>query len=69
MARSACPKCGATHFEAKEAEPVGAQFKLVFVQCKSCGAVVGVTEFYNLGVKLDKMQRKLSDIADKLGVR
>ncbi|MCV2359645.1 hypothetical protein LNV08_11760 [Paucibacter sp. TC2R-5] len=62
MALSTCPKCPSHAFEMKEAEPNGSKFKLMFVQCASCGAVVGVTDYFNTSSLLDK-------IADKLGIR
>ena len=50
-------------FEMREAPSVrGSQFKLMFVQCVSCGAVVGVTDYYNIG-------NLLHELATKLGVR
>ncbi len=62
MAQSTCVKCGNHRFETAETEPKGSAFKLVFVQCSSCGGVVGVTEYYNTGSMLEK-------IAEKVGVR
>lgn len=49
MAISTCPKCDNTCFEIVEHSPIGSNFKLMFIQCNQCGAVVGVTDFYNLG--------------------
>ncbi len=62
MAQSTCVKCGNHRFELKEAEPDKAAFKLMFVQCTSCGGVIGVTEYHNIGALVHKM-------AEKLGVR
>jgi predicted nucleic-acid-binding Zn-ribbon protein len=59
MALSTCVKCGHHFFEVSEAEPNGSQFKLMFVQCASCGGVVGVTEYYNAGAMLEKLAKKL----------
>ena len=59
MAISTCVKCANTQFEIKEAEPRGSSFKLMFVQCTSCGGVVGVTDFLNIGAKLEFIQKKL----------
>ena len=45
-AMSTCIKCGHHDFELKkkEAEPKGSNFEFYFVQCSSCGGVVGVGE-------------------------
>jgi hypothetical protein len=61
MARSTCIKCGGHGFEVSEAEPMGSEFKLFFVQCSTCGGVVGVTDYYNIGATLHL-------IAEKLGI-
>ncbi len=62
MATATCPKCDSRRFELSTAEPKGAKYKMTFVQCSSCGAVVGVTDYYSVPSLLEK-------IADKLGVR
>lgn len=62
MAMSTCPKCNDHRFEIVETEPHSSRFKLLFVQCMGCGAVVGVLEYRNIGWLLDK-------IAAKLGIR
>ena len=56
---STCVKCGSTIFETKEATPRGSNFKLIFVQCVSCGGVVGVTEFFNIGALIQTLAKKL----------
>ena len=59
MVRSKCPKCDNTRFEVVEHSPSGSNFKLMFIQCASCGSVVGVTEYYNAGALLHKIMKKL----------
>jgi predicted nucleic-acid-binding Zn-ribbon protein len=59
MAISTCVKCDGKRFEVKEASLTGSNFKYYFVQCASCGGVVGVTEFYNIGALLKKVASKL----------
>lgn len=59
MAISKCPKCDSTFFEIKEAEPRNSSFKIMFIQCSSCGAVVGVTDYYNTSTLLVKIAKKL----------
>lgn len=42
MAKSKCLGCGSTNFEAQVNVPTGSNFKIVYIQCASCGGVVGV---------------------------
>ena len=62
MARSKCPSCGGYRFEVQEASPLRAAYKVMFIQCTSCGTVVGTTDYYNIPALLGQ-------IAKKLGVR
>jgi len=59
MAASTCPKCGNSFFETVEKEPRNSNFKLLFVQCSSCGAVVGVMDFWNIGQLIHVLAKKL----------
>jgi len=59
MARSTCPKCSSTSFEMVVAEPKGSAFKVYFIQCALCGAVVGMTEYYHVPTLLGKIATKL----------
>lgn len=57
---STCIKCGGTSFELKVQDKIkGARFKYSFIQCASCGGVVGVTEFFNTAGMLDLIAKKL----------
>jgi len=62
MATSRCPKCGYTQFELKEANIRGSVYRMYFVQCTLCGAVVGLAPFQNTAALLQQL-------ADKLGVK
>lgn len=59
MANSTCVKCGSTSFEIMENSPSGSNFKFMFVQCSSCGGVVGVMDYYNIGKLLEILGKKL----------
>ena len=59
MAFSSCPKCESTRFEMKEMSPTGSKFKVQAVQCSSCGAVVGILDYYNIPALLTKIAKKL----------
>jgi len=68
MALSKCPKCDSHRFETTTTEPQSSDFKLIFVQCVSCGAVVGVLDFFNIGNIVQQHSAALKAIADHLGV-
>lgn len=62
MATSKCPAsgCGGTSFEVKKAD-LGSSAKVpfVFVQCSTCGAVVGALEGAGTTILLHKIMQKL----------
>jgi hypothetical protein len=61
MATSTCPKagCGSHRFEMVENTPSGSAYKLMFIQCASCGTVVGVMDYFNIGNLLKKVAKAL----------
>lgn len=61
MAQSTCPKCAGTQFEFKDAQGnlKGTEYAYSFVQCASCGAVVGVVDGFNVPFLLHKLAAKL----------
>lgn len=59
MAQSTCPKCGSHSFELAEAPLSGAKFRYCFIQCSSCGCVVGVTDHHNVPSLLEKLAKRL----------
>lgn len=59
MAQPTCVKCGCTAFEIKEHTPRDSNFILNFVQCYSCGGVVGVLDYHNIGAMLQTLADKL----------
>ena len=68
MAKSSCPKCQGGNFEVQQVKPATSKFTLLFVQCASCGAVVGALEQHNIGEILDKQGEALTQIAETVGV-
>ena len=62
MARSTCPKCDNHSFEVVIDSPSKSNFKMAYIQCTSCGAVVGVTEYYNIGNKLQELEEKIEKL-------
>ena len=62
MALSTCVKCGGGLFELREAEPRDSNYKFIYVQCSGCGGVAGVTEYFNTGQLLTKLEKDLKDL-------
>jgi hypothetical protein len=64
MAVSKCPRetCNSSRFEVKELQVQGANFRLMAIQCASCGSIVGVQEFFNIGARIE-------DLAKKMGIK
>lgn len=62
MALSTCVKCGRSGFELREATPSGSAFIHYFLQCSSCGGVVGMTEYNNVGALLEKQARQIAEL-------
>lgn len=68
MALSTCSECKSTIFEVKENTPATSNYKLLFVQCASCGTVVGVMDYYNIGHMLHKQNTAIKKIAQHLNI-
>lgn len=66
MASSKCPSCGSHSFEMVEKEPHHSNYKYMFIQCSSCGSVLGTTEFFNLGKLLKDQDKEIEDIKNKI---
>lgn len=65
MATSKCPKCESTSFELKASDSTGRNvidgtvYAYAFIQCRSCGAVVGVVDGHHVPSLLEKIAAKL----------
>lgn len=66
MASSSCPKCTSTSFEVREGEPRNSHYKLMFVQCSSCGTVVGTMPYYDAGVLSKENQSEIAKLKQQL---
>ncbi|MEW6182673.1 MAG: hypothetical protein AB1500_05780 [Bacillota bacterium] len=64
MAEPSCPKCGKTGFEVLENKPLNMDYKLLFIRCASCGAVVGAVDLYNIASLFCELEQKLSEKLD-----
>jgi hypothetical protein len=51
-----------------EHTPRYSNFKLLFVQCTSCHAVVGVMDYYNIGTRLNELEQKIEEINSKINL-
>lgn len=62
MALSRCPResCNGRTFEAKKLDHIqGSNYKHIAIQCSTCGAVVGVMDYWNIGSLLHSLAEKL----------
>ena len=66
VASSTCIKCGNHIFELVEQEPINAAFRLNFVQCSSCGGVVGVLDHFNIAQLISEFAKKLGARANRI---
>jgi hypothetical protein len=48
MALSSCTRCNSHSFELIEDSPLNSDFNVCFVQCSSCGCVVGVLPSFDI---------------------
>ena len=69
MADSTCVKCGNDTFEVQEVTPSGATGSYMFVQCSSCGGVVGVEDSQDVGAMMKKQNTAIKLIAQQFGMR
>jgi hypothetical protein len=62
MAKSTCPKngCGGTRFEAVPAQITGTHFPYMFIQCSSCGTVVGTSEAHYVPQLMQELAKSLN---------
>ncbi len=68
MARSKCGSCGSSSFELADQDRIkNSNFKLTFVQCSSCGVPVGVMDYYNIGNKLEGLEKRIKNIESTIG--
>jgi hypothetical protein len=59
LATSKCGKCDGTTFEMTRNSVHGSDYKIMFVQCATCGTVVGITDYYNVPSLLIKLAEGL----------
>lgn len=64
MATPSCPRCSCHSFEIVTASVRGSRFPCNFVQCISCGCVIGVMEQYSAGDLVIKLAKKLGFTLD-----
>jgi hypothetical protein len=62
MAFSKSIACNSTFFEVVTKEPRGSNYKVNFIQCSACGAVVGVMEYLNAGQVLTNLKKDVAEL-------
>ncbi len=66
MSLSKCQKCDSGMFEVVENSPSGSNFKIMFIQCSSCGTVIGTTDYYNVGSLLKDQEEQINNLNSRL---
>jgi hypothetical protein len=67
MASTKCSSCNGHRFEIKEVSPIGSKFKYLALQCSSCGSVMGIVDYWNIGVVLkDGIEPKLNELESQI---
>lgn len=59
MAYSTCPKCEGHQFEMVENSPSKSNYIIMFIQCASCGTVVGTADYLDIPTLLQKIATKM----------
>ena len=68
MATPKCPSCSNTSFELNEITIDKAAYRTYGVCCSHCGAVVGVQEYFNIGVLIKKLAKGLRINLDSISL-
>lgn len=63
---SKCPHCKGGSFETTRVEPHNSNVAMFFIQCMTCKAPVGVTEYYNAGTLLKNQEKKIEALERKI---
>jgi uncharacterized protein YbaR (Trm112 family) len=63
-----CPKCDGHFFELQITSSARSAFQLSFIQCNSCGAVVGVMDAMNIGAMLEWQNEAIKRIARAVNI-
>lgn len=69
MPAPSCPKCEKHDFELSESVMLtggGYNTKVWFVQCSSCGTVVGVIDYFNVTHRIRELEAKVDKILDRI---
>ena len=69
MGQSKCANCGFEYFEVVKNKPQNSEVDLLFVQCASCGTVVGLINEFNTEVitkSIEEQFLKLQEITTTL---
>ena len=66
MATSSCARCGGKQFELVDAPPMNTDFAVVFIQCATCGGVIGMAEGRHVGTALTGVQTAIENVRQVL---
>ena len=67
MSNSKCVSCGSTRFEnVGDTSVRHYKFKLNFIQCASCGGVVGVLPYHDPGVMGELNKKAIAELKEEV---
>lgn len=67
MATSKCTKCANDSFELKYYNlPYNNQYRIAFIQCKSCGSVIGVIDLQTPTLRFNEINSRLKNLESEL---
>lgn len=61
-----CAKCGGGFFELQTIEPSGSNFKINVIQCSSCGAPIGLVDYYDTHSSIEKTNQKIERLHNEV---
>jgi hypothetical protein len=62
-----CGHCGKSGTKIAEISPSGASYKQIAITCSGCSAILGVTDYYNVGTLLKQQEKEIAGLKTQLG--
>ena len=61
-----CGHCDGTLTKIAEIEPSGSQFKQVAICCSSCNAILGTTDYFNVGNLVKSQEKEIASLKQQV---
>lgn len=66
MAIPTCPRCEGRSFEMSTAVVGNSQYQQSLLLCSKCGSVLGLTEYLNVGSRVEELRQQMTEVANTL---